>query len=73
MNRDSSIGVFDSGFGGLTVVRSIRQQLPGESIIYLGDSARCPYGPRPQDEVRGYVRQICSWLTGQDVKLIVIA
>ena len=72
MNRDSSIGVFDSGFGGLTVVRSIRQQLPGESIIYLGDSARCPYGPRPQDEVRGYVRQICSWLTGQDVKLIVI-
>ena len=47
MNRDSSIGIFDSGFGGLTVVRAIREALPGESIIYLGDSARCPYGPRP--------------------------
>lgn len=73
MNRDSSIGIFDSGFGGLTVVRAIREALPGESIIYLGDSARCPYGPRPQEEVCGFVRQICGWLTSQDVKLIVIA
>ncbi|MGN0038517.1 MAG: glutamate racemase [Coriobacteriales bacterium] len=73
MNRDSAIGIFDSGFGGLTVVRAIHQALPGESIVYLGDSARCPYGPRPQEEVRGFVRQICRWLTAQDVKLIVIA
>ena len=73
MNNSYPIGVFDSGFGGLTVAHAIHELLPRESIIYVGDSARCPYGPRPQREVRGYVREICSWLTGQGVKLIVIA
>lgn len=67
------IGVFDSGFGGLTVVRELRKVLPNESLIYLGDSARCPYGPRSLDEVAGFVRQIGSWLIDQGVKLIVIA
>ncbi len=67
------IGVFDSGFGGLTVAREIAKELPGESLIYLGDSARCPYGPRDLAEVDGFVQQIGSWMVGQGVKLIVIA
>ena len=67
------IGVFDSGFGGLTVAREIAKELPGESLIYLGDSARCPYGPRDLAEVDGFVQQIGAWLVGQGVKLIVIA
>ena len=67
------IGIFDSGFGGLTVAKAIHDKLPQESIIYLGDTARCPYGPRPQREVRSFVREICTWLTKQQVKLIVIA
>ena len=67
------IGIFDSGFGGLTVAKAIHDKLPQESIIYLGDTARCPYGPRPQREVRSFVREICTWLTKQRVKLIVIA
>lgn len=67
------IGVFDSGFGGLTVAREIAKALPGESLIYLGDSARCPYGPRDLAEVDAFVQQICTWLVGQGVKLIVIA
>ena len=71
--NNAPIGIFDSGFGGLTVVKAIHDKLPQESIIYLGDTARCPYGPRPQREVRSFVRQICTWLTTQQVKLIVIA
>lgn len=67
------IGVFDSGFGGLTVAREIAKALPGESLIYLGDSARCPYGPRDLAEVDGFVQQIGSWLVDQGVKMIVIA
>ena len=46
---------------------------PEESIVYFGDTARCPYGPRSQDEVDGFVQQICTWLVGRDVKLLVIA
>lgn len=67
------IGVFDSGYGGLTVARALQKRLPEESILYFGDSARCPYGPRDQTEVDGFVQQICTWLVGQDVKMIVIA
>lgn len=67
------IGVFDSGFGGLTVAREIVKALPGESLTYVGDSARCPYGPRDLSEVDGFVQQICSWLVAQGVKMIVIA
>lgn len=70
---NAPIGVFDSGFGGLTVAREIAKALPGESLIYLGDSARCPYGPRDLQEVDGFVQQICSWLVSRGVKLIVIA
>lgn len=67
------IGVFDSGFGGLTVAREIAKALPRESLIYVGDSARCPYGPRDLSEVDGFVQQIGAWLVAQGVKMIVIA
>ena len=72
-NSCAPIGVFDSGFGGLTVAREIAKALPQESLIYVGDSARCPYGPRDLNEVDGFVQQIGSWLVGQGVKMIVIA
>lgn len=70
---DAPIGIFDSGFGGLTVARDIAKKLPHESLIYLGDSARGPYGPRPLSEVDGFVQQIGSWLVSRGVKMIVIA
>lgn len=70
---DAPIGVFDSGFGGLTVAREIAKALPEESIVYLGDSARCPYGPRSLNEVDGFVQQIGTWLIERGVKLVVIA
>ena len=71
--NSAPIGIFDSGFGGLTVAREVARALPSESLIYLGDSARCPYGPRDPAEVRGLVRRICTWLLARDVKMIVIA
>ncbi len=73
VEKEAPIGVFDSGFGGLTVAHEIACALPHESIVYLGDSARCPYGPRSLEEVDGFVQQIGSWLVDQGVKLIVIA
>ena len=54
MTADAPIGIFDSGFGGLTVARSVIDQLPHESIVYVGDTARQPYGPKPIGEVREY-------------------
>jgi glutamate racemase len=71
--NNAPIGIFDSGFGGLTVACAIHERLPQESIVFFGDTARCPYGPRDLREVRGFVRQICGWLTKRDVKMIVIA
>lgn len=67
------IGVFDSGIGGLTVVRELMQQLPGERIIYFGDTARVPYGPKSPDTVRRYSGEISSYLRGEGVKAIVVA
>jgi glutamate racemase len=67
------IGVFDSGVGGLTVLKELRKQLPSESTVYLGDEARMPYGPRPQAEVLEFTRQALRWLDTRDCKLIVIA
>lgn len=72
-NRALPIGVFDSGLGGLTVARELMLALPDESLVYLGDTARCPYGPRDRGEVREFVLQIGSWLAERPVKLIVIA
>ena len=70
---DAPIGIFDSGFGGLTVARSIFDQLHGEDIIYLGDTARAPYGPRPIAEVRAYALQCLDHLVDLGVKSLVIA
>ena len=67
------IGIFDSGFGGLTVARAIVDLLPHEEIVYLGDTARTPYGPRPIAEVREYTLQCLDWLIEQGVKILVIA
>jgi glutamate racemase len=71
--RDAPIGIFDSGFGGLTVARSIVDILPNEDIIYLGDTARAPYGPRPICEVREYTLQCLDALVAHGVKALVIA
>ena len=67
------VGIFDSGLGGLTVAREIMRVLPHERMVYLGDTARCPYGPRDLDEVRRFALEIGSWLTACPVKLIVVA
>ena len=70
---DLPIGVFDSGVGGLTVLRELRRQLPGESTIYLGDEARMPYGPRPADEIVAFTREALRWFAARNTKLIVLA
>jgi glutamate racemase len=73
MNPDAPIGIFDSGVGGLTVARAIIDQLPHESILYVGDTARGPYGPRPLAEVRSFALEIMDQLVAAGVKAIVIA
>ncbi|MFN8190353.1 MAG: glutamate racemase [Nocardioidaceae bacterium] len=70
---DAPIGIFDSGFGGLTVARSVIDQLPHESIVYLGDTARQPYGPKPISEVREYALECLDHLVSHGVKALVIA
>lgn len=70
---DAPIGIFDSGFGGLTVARSVIDQLPHESIVYVGDTARQPYGPKPIGEVREYALECLDHLVEQGVKALVIA
>lgn len=71
--NDAAIGVFDSGVGGLTVARAIIDQLPGESIVYVGDTAHSPYGPKPIAEVREYALAVMDDLVASGVKLLVIA
>lgn len=71
--NDRPIGVFDSGVGGLTVARAIRDLLPNESMIYVGDTARTPYGPRPIAEVRRFALEILDGMVDQGVKMLVIA
>jgi glutamate racemase len=70
---DRAIGVFDSGIGGLTVVHELMRELPLESIIYFGDTARVPYGPKSAETVRRYALQIAQWLVTQEVKVVVVA
>jgi len=67
------IGVFDSGVGGLTVLRELYRQLPNESIIYFADTARLPYGTRSAEEILQFGREIISWMIQQEVKMIVLA
>ena len=73
VTTDAPIGIFDSGFGGLTVARSVIDQLPHESLLYVGDTARQPYGPKPIGEVREYALECLDHLVGQGVKALVIA
>ena len=70
---DAPIGIFDSGFGGLTVARAVLDQLPHEPILYLGDTARQPYGPKPIGEVREYALECLDHLVERGVKVLVIA
>lgn len=71
--NNAPIGVFDSGVGGLTVAREIIRQLPNESIVYFGDTARVPYGSKSKDTIIRYARQIVRFLRTKDVKAIVVA
>lgn len=73
MNIQSPIGVFDSGVGGLTVVKEIMRQLPGENMVYFGDTARVPYGSKSKKTILKYSRQIVHFLTQKEVKAIVVA
>jgi glutamate racemase len=71
--NNAPIGVFDSGIGGLTVARELMRQLPHESILYFGDTARVPYGPKSPDTVRRYSREITDFLHNEGVKAVVVA
>ena len=72
-DRAAPIGVFDSGLGGLTVAHAIMRALPGESLVYFGDTARVPYGPKSPETVRRYSHEIAGFLLDQGVKAIVVA
>jgi glutamate racemase len=73
MENRAPIGIFDSGVGGLSVLREIRKQLPRERLIFLADQAHVPYGPRPLEQVRDFAEGITRYLLSQDAKLVVVA
>lgn len=73
MTMKRPIGFIDSGVGGLTVVKEAIKQLPNETIIYLGDTARCPYGPRPREQIRAFTWQMTNFLLTKQIKMLVIA
>ena len=73
MSDPRTIGVFDSGVGGLTVARAIFDLLPHERVRYLGDNGRFPYGPRPLEEIRRFALEIAGYLVERDVKMLVVA
>ncbi len=73
MGNNSPIGIFDSGLGGLTVVREVLKLLPGEDIIYFGDTARTPYGSRPPAEILGFMHEILTFFSVQNVKMAITA
>ncbi|MEO1094600.1 MAG: glutamate racemase [Cyanobacteria bacterium J06638_28] len=72
-SNTAPIGIFDSGVGGLTVLRELHRQLPHESIVYVGDTARLPYGSRTPEEIRQFVREIMTWMMEQGVKMVMMA
>ena len=72
-NDNRPIGVFDSGLGGLTVLRSLKETFQNESFIYFGDTARLPYGTKSQETIIRYSKEICDFLNKNDVKLIIVA
>src|SRR5512136_686337 len=67
------IGIFDSGVGGLSVLRAIREQMPEESVLYFGDQGHVPYGPRPLQQVRDFSEGISRFLLEKGVKIVVVA
>jgi glutamate racemase len=69
----ATIAIFDSGLGGLSILREVRRRLPEHDLVYLADSAYCPYGPRPAGEVRARARAIGRWLVEQGAALLVVA
>jgi glutamate racemase len=73
MSADSPIGIFDSGVGGLTVVRSLAERLPQEELIYLGDTARVPYGSKSAETIVRYSKLACRFLVERGIKLLVVA
>jgi len=73
ISSHSPIGIFDSGVGGLSVLRAIRQQMPEESVVYLGDQGHIPYGPRPMQQIRKFSEIITRFLLEQGAKIVVIA
>ena len=73
MDRQNPIGLIDSGVGGLTVLKEFIRQLPNENLIYLGDTARCPYGPRPMEEVRRFTWEMANFLLEHKIKMLIIA
>jgi glutamate racemase len=70
---NSPIGIFDSGVGGISVLRAIRERMPGESVIYFGDQGHIPYGPRPMEQIRNFSEAITNFLLKQGAKIIVVA
>lgn len=70
---DQAIGVIDSGVGGLTVAHELIRQLPKERLVYLGDTARCPYGPRSKEEVQKFTFEMVNFLLNKNIKMLVIA
>ncbi len=73
INSSSFIGIFDSGVGGLSVLKAIRSEMPSEAIVYLADQGHVPYGPRPLEEVRRFSEEISRFLLESGAKLIVVA
>ena len=73
MSDDRPIGIFDSGVGGLTVARAILDLVPHEPLLYVGDTARFPYGPKPPDQIRHYALEVADYLAHRDVKMLVVA
>ena len=73
MSNPRPIGVFDSGIGGLTVVKALRERLPNETIVYLGDTARVPYGPKSSETVQRYALELAHMLMQKNAKALVVA
>lgn len=67
------IGIFDSGIGGISVLRAVREQMPEESVLYFGDQGHIPYGPRPMEQIRNFSEAITKFLLERDAKMIVVA
>src|SRR5258706_12256142 len=71
--QNNPIGIFDSGVGGLSVLRAIRAQMPEESVIYFGDQGHIPYGSRPMEQIKNFSEAITRFLLEQNAKIIVVA